>query len=289
MTEQKEIDEFTGVETTGHDWDGIKELNNPLPRWWVWTFYVTVAWAVGYWILMPSWPLISDYTRGFLGYSQREVVREQLAAAKDAQAAFLNRIRDAELEEIRADSELLEFALAGGRSAFLVNCSQCHGTGGAGAAGIPNLNDDDWLWGGTLDDIYETVRVGIRFDHEEARVNEMPAFVRDEILSEAEFNDVVAFVGRFAGADVDSAAAERGKVVFEEQCVACHGEGGGGDKALGAPNLTDAIWLYGSSLDDIRRVIANGRNGVMPAWEDRLDPETRKKLAVYVHALGGGE
>ncbi len=289
MTEQREIDEFTGTETTGHEWDGIKELNSPLPRWWVWTFYVTVAWAIGYWIAFPSWPLVSDYTRGLLGYSQREVVREAVAAGKAAQAGSLTRIRDLDLAAIRADSELLEFALAGGRSAFLVNCSQCHGTGGAGAAGYPNLNDDDWLWGGTLDDINETIRVGIRSDHDETRLNDMPGFVRDEILGEQEVDDVVAFVARFAGAQTDDQAAERGRSVFEEQCVSCHGEGGRGDVALGAPNLTDAIWLFGDTPDAIRRVVADGRNGVMPAWEERLDAETRKQLAIYIHALGGGK
>jgi cytochrome c oxidase cbb3-type subunit 3 len=289
VTEHKEIDELTGAETTGHDWDGIKELTNPLPRWWVWTFYVTIAWAIAYWIAFPAWPLASDYTRGLLGYSQREVVRDAVAAGKAAQADNLTKIRDTELEAIRTDSELLEFALAGGRSAFLVNCSQCHGSGGAGGPGIANLDDDDWLWGGTLADIYETVRVGIRSDHDEARSNEMPAFLRDEILTPKEVDDIVAFVGRFAGASTDAAAAARGGVIFEEQCVACHGEGGVGNRELGAPNLTDAIWLYGSSLEDIRSVVANGRNGVMPAWEERLDLETRKLLAIYVHALGGGE
>lgn len=289
MSDQKEIDPVTGQQTTGHEWDGIKELDNPLPRWWVWTFYITIVWAVGYWVAMPSWPLVSGYTRGVLGYSQRDVVREAVAAGKSAQEGSLKRIRESDLAAIRDDSDLLEFALAGGRSAFLVNCSQCHGTGGAGTPGFPNLNDDDWLWGGTVTDIHETIRVGIRSDHDEARSNEMPAFLRDEILTQEQVDDVVAYVGRFAGESVDAAAAARGDDVFVEQCVACHGEGGIGDQELGAPNLTDAIWLNGSSLDDIRRVVTNGRNAVMPAWEDRLDPETLKKLAVYVHALGGGE
>lgn len=289
MTPEKEIDPVTGQETTGHEWDGIKELDNPLPRWWLWTLYITILWAIGYWIAMPSWPLVSDYTRGVLGYSQREVVRDAVAAGKAAQAGFLTRIRDTELETIRTDSELFEFALAGGRSAFLVNCSQCHGTGGAGAPGFPNLNDDDWLWGGALSDIHETIRVGIRSDHDEARFNEMPAFLGDEILTPKEVDDVVAYVGRFAGESTEAAAAERGKTVFEEQCVACHGEGGVGDPELGAPNLTDAIWLNGGSLDDIRRVVTKGRNAVMPSWEARLDPETIKQLTIYVHALGGGE
>jgi len=289
VTEQKDIDELTGTETTGHEWDGIKELNNPLPRWWVWTFYITVLWAIGYWVAMPSWPLISGYTHGLLGYSQRETVREELAASKAAQAGNLARIRELDLAAIRADSALLEFALAGGRSAFLVNCSQCHGTGGAGAPGYPNLNDDDWLWGGTPDDIYETIRVGIRSGHDEARQNDMPAFGRDDILTAAQIDDVVAYVGSLSGKSVDGAAAARGAAVFEEQCVACHGEGGVGEQALGAPNLSDAIWLYGGTPDDIRQTVTNGRGGVMPAWEGRLDLETRKKLAIYVHALGGGE
>jgi len=289
VTDHKDIDPLTGTETTGHDWDGIKELNNPLPRWWVWTFYVTVLWAVGYWIAMPSWPLVSDYTRGVLGYSQREVVREALEAAKSAQAGLRTRISEADLDAIRNDAELLEFAMAGGRSAFLVNCSQCHGTGGAGAPGYPNLNDDDWLWGGTLDDIYTTVRAGIRSDHTDTRVNNMPAFLRDQILTADQVDDVVAYIGEISGNGIDRGAADRGAIIFIEQCVACHGEGGTGNHELGAPNLTDAIWLYGNTPEDIRRTVAQGRGGVMPAWEDRLDEVTRKQLAVYVHALGGGE
>jgi len=289
VTDHKDVDPLTGTETTGHEWDGIKELNNPLPRWWVWTFYITVLWAIGYWVAMPAWPLVSDYTRGMLGYSQRQVVRESVAAAKQAQADFLTRIRDAELEDIRTDAKLLEFALAGGRSAFLVNCSQCHGSGGAGAPGYPNLNDDDWLWGGTLDEIFQTIRVGIRSDHPDTRLNLMPAFLRDQILTAQQIDDVVAYVSQISGQSGDSAAAQRGQAVFEEQCVACHGEGGVGNHELGAPNLTDAIWLDGGRPAKIRQTVSGGRGGVMPTWEGRLDLETRKQLAIYVHALGGGE
>lgn len=289
MSENKEIDEITGQETTGHEWDGIKELNSPLPRWWLWTFYVTIVWSIAYWIAMPAIPLVSSHTKGLLGYSQRETVREDIAAARDAQGVFRTRLEEASLAEIQDVTELREFAIAGGKSAFAVNCSQCHGAGGAGAPGYPNLNDDAWLWGGTIDQIHETIRVGIRSDHDDTRFNEMPAFLRDELLPRDQVDDVVEYVLSISGQDHDAAASARGQVVFVEQCAACHTETGKGNRELGAPDLTDAIWLYGGDRADIWATVANSRNGVMPAWDDKLDPVTRKQLAVYVHALGGGE
>lgn len=289
MADQKEIDDVTGQETTGHEWDGIKELNSPLPRWWLWTFYATIIWSVAYMIAMPAIPLVSDYTRGILGYSQRDAVQADIEAAFDAQSSFRNRIEQASLEEIQDIPELFEFAVAGGRSAFAVNCSQCHRAAGAGAPGYPNLNDDAWIWGGTVDDIHETIRVGIRSDHPDTRFNEMPAFLKDELLERDQVAAVVEYVLQASGQEHDVAQAAAGREVFVEQCAACHQENGRGNRELGAPNLVDAIWLFGGSREDIWEVVANGRNGVMPEWEDKLDPITRKQLAIYVHALGGGE
>jgi len=285
----KETDEITGTETTGHEWDGIKELNTPLPRWWLWTFYATVVWAVGYWIAMPAWPLVSSYTKGVLGYSNRAVVAERLADARAAQSQYLERIQAASLEEINSDTDLLNFAIAGGRSAFAVNCSQCHGLGAAGGRGYANLNDDAWLWGGTLEDIAQTVRFGIRSNHEETRLGDMPGFLRDGILDRAQVADAAAYVLSLSGGAEDQAAVARGAEVFAENCTACHQEGGVGNPEVGAPNLSDEIWLYGGDKETVLTTIANGRAGVMPAWTGRLDDATIKQLAVYVHSLGGGQ
>ena len=289
MASGKEVDQTSGTETTGHEWDGIKELNTPLPRWWLWTFYACIVWAVGYWLLMPAWPLVSSYTKGFLGHSQRASVAESIAQARQAQSAYVQRIQAASLPEIESDPTLREFALAGGRSAFAVNCSQCHGLGAAGSPGYPNLNDDDWLWGGTLDAIDQTIRFGIRSGRDEARVGDMPAFQRDGILDRAQVEDVAAYVLSLSGNVEDAEAVTRGAAVFAEQCVACHQVGGVGSHELGAPNLADGIWLYGGDRATVIRTIAGGRTGVMPAWVGRLDAATIKQLAVYVHTLGGGE
>lgn len=289
MNEAREKDAVTGTETTGHEWDGIKELNTPLPRWWVWTFYVTILWAVGYWIAMPAWPLVSDYTRGFLGYSQRTSVADDIAAADAAKSRFRDAIAAASPEDVLDNPELRAFAAAGGRSAFAVNCSQCHGSGAAGSRGYPNLIDDDWLWGGSVGAIHETIRVGIRSDHPESRINDMPAFLTDGILTREQVQDVTQHVLALSGRANDPAAAKRGGVIFTEQCSGCHAEDGKGMADLGAPNLTDAIWLYGGEEEDVARSIAQSRRGAMPAWEGRLDPVILKELAVYVHTLGGGQ
>jgi cytochrome c oxidase cbb3-type subunit 3 len=286
---EHEIDEVTGQQTTGHEWDGIKELNSPIPRWWLYTFYVTIAWGIAFMIAMPSIPLVNDYTKGVLGYSQRAAVRADIEEARADQSAFRDRIEQSSLEEIRDIPDLFDFAVAGGKSAFSVNCSQCHGAGGAGAPGFPNLNDDAWIWGGKPAEILDTIRVGIRSDHPDTRFNQMPAFLADELLTREEVSNVVEYVLKISDQSHERDAAARGQTVFREQCSSCHQESGKGNRELGAPNLADAIWLYGGSRDEIRRTVSLARNGVMPAWEDKLDEVTRKQLATYVHALGGGE
>ncbi|NIA69177.1 cytochrome-c oxidase, cbb3-type subunit III [Pelagibius litoralis] len=291
MADNKEVDHVSGVETTGHEWDGIRELNNPLPRWWLWTFYACCIWAVAYWVVMPAWPLISSHTTGMIGYSSRAQLAKTVEQAREAQSAYLTRIDAASLEEIAGDQELLDFALAGGGSAFAVNCSQCHGRGAAGYVGYPNLNDDDWIWGGDLAAIDQTIHFGIRSDHDETRLNEMPAYGRDEILTREEIDDVAEYVLSLSasGSAAAAAAAARGQEIFAEQCSACHMEDGKGDYELGAPNLTDAIWLYGGEKTAVVESITNSRAGMMPAWTGRLDETTIKQLAIYVHSLGGGE
>lgn len=284
-----EIDEITGAETTGHEWDGLKELNKPLPRWWLWVLYASIIWSIGYWIVMPAWPLFAGYTKGLIGYSQREVVTRALAEAKQAQSGNLEKIAASELASIKADPDLLRFSLAGGAAAFGDNCAPCHGRGAQGAPGYPNLNDDDWIWGGKLDDIHQTLKVGIRSGHADTRDNLMPAFGKDEILEPAQIADVTEYVLSISGGDAKADATARGKEIFAEQCSACHGEEGQGNPELGAPNLTDRLWLYGGSREAVLQTIRNSRAGVMPAWEGRLSPETLKQLAVYVHSLGGGQ
>jgi cytochrome c oxidase cbb3-type subunit 3 len=290
MADDPKIDDVTGVETTGHEWDGIEELNNPLPAWWRLILWASIIWAVGYWIFYPAWPLVDDYSRGVFGYSSRAQVAEDIAVAEAAQAGHLAKLSEASLEDIRTDPELLEFALAGGRSAFNVNCSQCHGGGAQGFAGYPNLNDDEWLWGGTLDEIHFTISHGARNeDDEDARVSDMPAFLSDEILDAGQIADVAEHVLALSGRGTNDAdAAARGAEIFAEECAACHGDNAEGMTELGAPALDNDIWLYGGDKATLITTISKSRGGVMPAWGRILDPVTVKKLAVYVHSLGGG-
>jgi cytochrome c oxidase cbb3-type subunit 3 len=290
MADQPHIDEFSGVETTGHEWDGIRELDNPVPNWWRWILWASVVWAIGYWIVMPAWPLISSHTTGMLGYSSRANLTAEIAAAKAAQKASLDKLATASLERIRTDSELLQFALAGGRSAFSVNCSQCHGSGAQGFPGYPNLNDDEWLWGGTVEDIQTTITHGIRnADDEDARQSDMPAFLRDELLDKTQIGEVAEFVLSLSGQAENSEAAASGQEIFAENCAGCHGDDGEGSTELGAPALDNDIWLYGGDKASIVEIISESRGGVMPAWGRILDAVTIKKLAIYIHALGGGD
>lgn len=289
MADRPDIDPVTGVETTGHEWDGIKELNQPLPKWWLYVLYACIAWSIGYWVAYPAWPLISGYTQGALGYSQRETVTRNIADARAMQATSNEAIANASVEEIKASPELLQFAMAGGRAAFGDNCAPCHGRGAQGGKGFPNLNDDDWIWGGKLADIHQTLLYGIRGNAGETRQSAMPRFGLDQILERAQIADVAETVLALSGAPHDAAAAERGKQLFADNCAACHGDEGKGNPELGAPNLSDAIWLYGAAKADIVKSIETGRGGVMPAWTGRLDESTIKKLTVYVHSLGGGQ
>jgi len=289
MTE-KEIDQVSGVETTGHVWDGdLKELNKPLPKWWLYVFYACIVWSVGYWLAYPAWPTLQGYTKGMLGYSQRGEVDKQVAAAKAAQAKYFEQIAATPLADIEKNQELMPFVTAGGAAVFGDNCGPCHGRGGQGAVGYPNLNDDDWLWGGTTEAIERTIAHGIRSGDPEARDMAMPKFGLDGMLKPAEIADTAQYVLSLSGHGTDPAAAERGAKIFADNCVACHGEKGTGNQELGAPNLTDNIWLYGGKVADIEKSIQTGRGGVMPYWTGRLDPVTIKMLTAYVHSLGGGK
>jgi cytochrome c oxidase cbb3-type subunit III len=290
MTDHSDIDKVTGTATTGHDWDGIKELNTPLPRWWIITFYACIVWAVGYWIVYPAWPLVSGYTSGVLHYSSRADVAVELANLEKIRGEKMVTLGAASLADIEKDPALLALARARGKAVFGDNCAPCHGSGGAGAMGYPNLNDDDWLWGGTLDQIMQTIQFGARSGHPKSHESAMLAFGRDGMLKSEEITTVANYVRSLSGLstrqDYDPVA---GRKIFAENCVSCHGDAGKGNQEVGAPNLTDKIWLYGSDEATIIDTITNGRASVMPAWIGRLDPSTIKAMAVYVHSLGGGQ
>jgi cytochrome c oxidase cbb3-type subunit 3 len=288
MADNKRIDQPTGTETMGHEWDGIEELNTPLPRWWLWSFYATIVWGVAYMIFYPAWPLINGATEGLLGWSSRGQLEQELAAEQAKKAPILNAIARTPIEQLPRNPMLMQAAVEGGRSAFKVHCVQCHGSGAAGSKGYPNLNDDDWLWGGDLASIHFTIEHGARNpDHDKTRMSQMPAF--GEMLPPEQVGDLTAFVRTVSGQQKPSAAAKRGATLFAQNCAACHGASGKGNRELGAPNLTDAIWLFGGDEESIAATIAKSRYGVMPRWGNRLDPATVKMLAAYVHSLGGGE
>jgi cytochrome c oxidase cbb3-type subunit 3 len=287
---QEEFDSYTGTQTTGHVWDDIRELNTPLPRWWLWIFYATIIWSLGYWVVYPSWPLVTSYTTGIFGWHSRQAVVGELAALKAQRGPMMDKLAAAPVAEVASDPQLLDFARALGRAAFGDNCAPCHGPGGGGAKGYPNLNDDEWLWGGKLDDIALTIRHGIRSNDPNARLGSMPAFGRDNMLKRAEIEAAADYVLSLAGLPTGRGAdVAGGKQVYATSCAACHGDDGKGKRELGAPDLTDRIWLYGSDRAAVVDSLWNGRGGVMPGWSGRLDDTTIKALTVYVHTLGGGE
>lgn len=283
-------DEVTGVDTTGHEWDGIKELDNPLPRWWLWIFYGTIIWAIGYCIYYPAVPLINSATEGMLGYSSRAELHQEIAAVEEGRADLMAQIDATNVEDIAKNETLRRFAISGGASAFKVYCSQCHGSGAAGSPGYPNLNDDVWLWGGSIEAIHLTITHGVRYaGDDDTRFSEMPAFGADAILSAGDIQATANYVGQLAGLEHDVALAQAGAAVYADNCESCHAPDGTGMRDLGAPNLTDAVWLYGDNVSEIATQISRPQHGVMPAWGDRLGDVTVKQLAVFVHSLGGGE
>ena len=280
------------VETTGHVWDGIEELNNPLPRWWLWTFYATIIWALGYSIAYPAWPLLTKATPGLLGASTRADVAVEIARFDAANAGIKAELVSATLADVPANPDLLSFAQNAGAAVFRTNCSTCHGSGAAGVEGkgYPNLLDDDWLWGGDLDSIYLTVAHGIRnTTDDDARYSQMPAYGVDEVLDGQQISEVVEFVLQMSGQDHDATLASAGAVIYDENCAACHLEAGEGNRDLGAPTLNDAIWLYGGSREAVTYSVVNARFGVMPNWNTKLSEDEIRAVSLYVHSLGGGE
>jgi cytochrome c oxidase cbb3-type subunit 3 len=290
MADKPRIDKATGTKTVGHEWDGIEELDTPMPRWWLWMLYATIIWGVAYTILYPAWPLIDKATAGVLGWSSRDELRQDMAAEQQRKAPIQLALARVAIERLPEDSRLLQAAVDGGRSAFKVHCVQCHGSGATGSKGYANLNDDDWLWGGNLKEIQRTIENGIRQPGlDTTHMSIMPAFGRDGILDATQVQDVVSYVRALSRQEPARASARRGAAIFAANCAVCHGPDGRGMRQFGAPNLTDAIWLYGGDRDTLTATVNNSRYGVMPAWGRRLDPVTIKMLAAYVHSLGGGE
>lgn len=288
MSDKNKIDEATGVETTGHSWDGIEELNNPLPRWWLWTLYATIVWGVAYTIAYPAWPMISGATSGVLGFSTRAEVSEDIATHAAANESLVAQLVAADLTNVAPSDDLHRYATARGASVFRAQCSQCHGSGAAGAKGYPNLLDDDWLWGGDIENIQATIAHGIRnVTDDDARYSEMPAF--GEILEDEEIAAVVEHVVSLSAQDYDATLADAGSAIYADNCSSCHGENAMGDRDLGAPNLGDAIWLYGGDRKTLEATVRYSRYGVMPAWGQRLSDADVAAVSVYVHSLGGGE
>jgi len=289
MATHIEKDAVTGTSTTGHEWDGIKELNTPLPRWWVNVFYATILWAIGYWVVYPAWPLISSHTTGLWGHTNRGAVVDELAALKAKRGANAAALEKASLDDIKKTPALADLAKAIGKASFGDNCVPCHGAGGAGGKGYPNLTDDDWLWGGEAAQIELTLKHGIRWTADkDTRVGDMMGFGKAGILKKDEIEQVVDYVRAMSKLDTKVDPA-KGKELYATNCSSCHGEDAKGNKDLGAPSLVDAIWLYGKDRDSMIETVTNGRAGVMPAWAGRLDPVTIKSLAVYVNSLGGGK
>lgn len=276
-------------DTTGHAWDGIEEFNNPLPRWWLWTFYITIIWGVAYTIAYPAWPLVSAATGGLLGYSTRGEVADEIAAVELRNEGINMQLASVELTEIADNPELAGYATSAGAAVYRTWCTQCHGSGAAGAVGYPNLLDDDWLWGGDIEAIHYTISHGIRNEDDlDARYSEMPAY--GDIFEPEEIEQVANYVMTLSGGTpIDASKVDAGTVLFADNCAACHGEEGLGDPELGAPNLADAIWLYGGDYDTLVETVTYSRYGVMPPWTERLTEAQIRAVSVYVHQLGGGE
>lgn len=290
MADKRRIDQPTGTETVGHEWDGIEELDTPMPRWWLWTFYASIVFALGYVVVYPAIPFLNDASKGTAGWSSRGELNKAMEAETTRRAPILSAIAATPVNQIMAQPELRAAAAQGGSAAFKVHCVQCHGSGAAGTRGYPNLIDDEWLWGGDAEAIEYSIRHGIRSPEEPATRNSlMPAFGKDGILNSTQVQDLVSHVRTLSGQEKASSSSQRGKALFADNCSVCHGAEGKGLREFGAPDLTDAIWLYGGDRDSLTQSVWNSRKGVMPAWGNTLDSATIRMLAVYVHGLGGGE
>ncbi len=285
-----ERDPVTGRETTGHEWNGIKELDTPVPRGVLMFLIVTHVWAIVWWFMVPAWPLGVTYTKGLLGINQHTTVEARVVEGQQQRSSWTSRLETEPYDVIHADEALMKTVRETGRQLFGDNCAACHGRNARGAANYPDLTDDDWLWGGHPELIEQTLRVGINTAHPDSRIGQMPAFGQDELLDRQQVRDVAAYVFSLTNPsystpeNVDRISA--GREVFVTTCAACHSESAEGNPEVGAPNLTDARWIYGGSMDTIIASVHGGRRGHMPTWEERLTKAEIRTLAVYVHDLG---
>ena len=288
--EVKERDPVSGRETTGHEWNGIKELDTPVPRGVLIFLIVTHIWAIAWWFFVPAWPLGTTYTKGLLGVDQRQTVEARVVEAQRERADWTSRIETESYDAIRADEALMRIVRSTGRQLFGDNCAACHGRDGKGRSNYPDLTDDDWLWGGDPELIEQTMRVGINTRHPQSRIGQMPAFGRDELLDREQVRSTAAYVYSLTNPDYSTPEnvdrIEAGREVFLTTCAACHGEDAEGSRDVGAPNLTDSYWIYGGDLDTIIASVHGGRQGHMPTWDERLTKAEIRTLALYVHDLG---
>lgn len=286
----EDVDPVTGRKTTGHEWNGITELDTPVPRGVLIFLIVTHIFAVLWWFLMPTWPLGSTYTKGLLGIDQRTAVAEAVAAARTTRAPWVNAIESSSFEEIRSNKQLMTVVNKVGRQLFGDNCAVCHGADGKGRSNYPDLTDDEWLWGGEPEKIEETMRAGINASHPDSRIAQMPSFGRDGVLDRAQVTNVANYVYSLShpaySTPQNVESIEAGREIFLTTCAACHGEEAQGNRDVGAPNLTDGSWLYGGDLQTIINSVHGGRQGHMPTWNERLSPAEIKLLALYVHSMG---
>jgi cytochrome c oxidase cbb3-type subunit 3 len=289
MPTKIEKDAYSGTDTTGHEWDGIRELNTPLPKWWLYVFVATVIWAAGWFLLYPSIPYGTGYWHGLLGYSSRADAMAGVAAMHDEHAAAMRQIATLPIADVARDTKLMETALTAGRSTFAINCQPCHGPNGSGRLGYPALGDDVWIWGGKLADIETTITHGVRSADADARQSQMPAFAADGILKPEQIQAVADYVGQWWGVVPAGTDVAAGAQVYAENCVACHGEKGEGVREMGGPPLNSKVHLYAGTRDAIVAQVTHPKLGVMPNWNTRLDPATIKSVALFVHSLGGGE
>ena len=286
----EEIDPVSGHVTTGHEWNGIKELDTPVPRGVLIFLIVTHLFAVIWWFVMPTWPLGTTYTKGLLGTDQRKIVEEKLVQAEAARAPWVNAIEKSSFDEILANPQLMQVVMKTGHQLFGDNCAACHGRDGRGGDNYPDLTDHDWIWGGGPERIAETLRVGVNSLHAESRAAQMPSFGRDKMLDQTQVGNVATYVyslsNPLASTPQTIARIEAGRQVFLTNCAACHGEDAKGNQDLGAPNLSDRFWIYGGDFEKIITTIHGGRQGHMPTWDERLSPAEIKILALYVYSLG---
>lgn len=288
-----ERDPVSGRNTTGHIWNGIKELDTPVPRGVLLFLIVTHLFAFAWWVLMPTWPLGSTYSKGVLETDQRKSVESHLQEAQEERASWERQIETMTFAEIEADPQLMSIVKSTGHRLFGDNCAACHGQDGTGAINYPDLTDHDWIWGGDIEDIAKTMRVGVNSEHPERRTSQMLAFGHDGLLDRDQVHSVASYVYALSHPDYRSqdtaSEIDFGQEIFQTNCAICHGETAVGNKDVGAPNLTDDYWIYGGRLAQIVETVHVGRQGHMPTWDERLTETQIKILALYVHSLGDEE